>query len=262
VTVDTGPVSSRLLELQSMDSRIRETRDRIDGYGPLLEEVEAPALQLAEEVGVTEGRVRDLKLEERRLRLAAEEKAVRAQRLEERRKLVRTVREEAAVQAELGLLRGALDQEEQEVVNLLDQISRFEERLGRQHAAMEQARAAVEPRRDELLAERELARSEAASLERSREGIAAAIDPRYLRVYDHLARGGRRPAVALMTEDGACGSCFSVIPLQLQNDIRTRAPLVRCEACGLIVTSPGAAAESEVPDMEPADATGPPAARG
>lgn len=256
MTVDTGQVSSRLLELQTMDSRIRETRDRIAAFGPLLDKVEAPALQLAEEVGVTEGRVRDLMLEERRLRLAAEEKAVRVQRLEERLKLVRTVREEAAVQAELGLVRRALDQEEQEVVNLLDQISKFEERLGEQQAAMERERTAVDPRRDELLAERELARSEADSLERSREGIAAAVDPRYLRVYDHLARGGRRTAVAPMTEDGACGSCFSVIPLQLQNDIRTRAPLVRCEACGLIVTSPGASAEFEVPDLEAADAPG------
>jgi len=253
VTVESGAVSSRLLELQTMDARIRETRDRIEAYGPLLEEVEAPALELAEEAGVTEGRVRDLRLEERRLRLAAEDKTVRVQRLEERLKLVRTVREEAAVQAELGLMRRALDQEEQEVVNLLDQISRFEERLAGQRAAMEQARAAVDPRRDELLAERELARSEAATLERSRKAIAAAIDPRYLRVYDHLARGGRRSAVASMTEDGACGSCFSVIPLQLQNEIRTRAPLVRCEACGLIVTSPVAAVESEATEMEAAD---------
>ena len=256
MTVESGAVSSRLLELQTMDTRIRETRDRIEAYGPLLEEVEAPALELAEAAGVTDGRVRDLRLEERRLRLAAEDKAVRVQRLEERLKLVRTVREEAAVQAELGLMRRALDQEEQEVVNLLDQISRFEERLVEQRAAMEQARAAVGPRSDELLAERELARSEAASLERSREGIAAAVDPRYLRVYDHLARGGRRRAVACMTEDGACGSCFSVIPLQLQNEIRTRAPLVRCEACGLIVTSPGAAVESEAAEMEAADAPG------
>ena len=256
MTVDNGPVSSCLLELQTMDSRIRQTRDRIDAYGPLLEEVEAPALQLAEEVGVTEGRVRDLRLEERRLRLAAEEKAVRVQRLEERLKLVRTVREEAAVQAELGLVRRALDQEEQEVVNLLDQILRLEERLAEQQSAMERARTAVDPRRDELLAERELARSEAASLERSREGIAATIDSRYLRMYDHLARAGRRRAVAPMTEDGACGFCFSVIPLQLQNEIRTRAPLIRCEACGLIVTSPAATVESEVPEMEAADSPG------
>ena len=256
MTRDNGPVSSQLLELQIMDGRIRETRDRIDSYDPMLEGVEAPANRLAEEVGVTENRVRDLRLEERRLRLAAEEKRARVHRLEERLNLVRTVREEAAVQAELGLVRRALDQEEQEVVNLLDQLSRFEERLEGQRAGLEEARSAVGPRRTDLLAERELALAEVTSLEARREEFAAAIDPRYLSAYDHLARGGRRIAVSPMTEDGACGACFSVIPLQLQNEIRTRAPLIRCEACGVIVTAPTAAAASESPSLHGADARG------
>ena len=252
MTLDNGPISSRLLELQTMDREIRETRDRIDSYDPMLEAVEAPALRLAENVGVTETRVRDLRLEERRRRLAAEEKQARVQRLEDRLNLVRTVREEAAVQAELGLVRRALDQEEQEVVNLLDQISRFEGRLEDQQTEMEEARSAVEPRRDELLAERELALGEVAALETRRQEFAVAIDARYLGAYDNLARGGRRIAVAPMTEDGACGACFSVIPLQLQNEIRTRAPLLRCEACGVIVTAPAAPAES--PSLHGADA--------
>ncbi len=254
MTRDNGPISSQLLELQTMDRRIRETRDRIDSYDPLLEEVEAPAVRLDEDVGVTENRVRDLRLEERRLRLAAEEKRARVHRLEERLNLVRTVREEAAVQAELGLVRRALDQEEQEVVNLLDQISRFEERLENQRGELEEARSAVGPRRNELLAERELALAEVTSLEAQRDEFAAAIDPRYLRAYEHLAQGGRRIAVSPMTEDGACGACFSVIPLQLQNEIRTRAPLIRCEACGVIVTAPAAAAEAESPSLHGADA--------
>lgn len=253
MTRDNGPISSRLLELQTMDRRIRETRDRIDSYDPMLEEVEAPANRLADEVGVTENRVRDLRLEERRLRLAAEEKRARVHRLEERLNLVRTVREEAAVQAELGLVRRAVDQEEQEVVNLLDQISRLEERLDQQRAELEEARSAVGPRRTELLAERELALAEATSLEAQREEFAAAIDPRYLRAYDHLAQGGRRIAVSPMTEDGACGACFSVIPLQLQNEIRMRAPLIRCETCGVIVTAPAAAAETGSPSLHGAE---------
>lgn len=258
MTVENAAVSGRLLELQAADSEIRETRDQVDAYGPELAGIEGPALRLAEEVGVTEGRIRDLRLEERRLRRAAEEKAARVHRLEGRLKLVRTVREEAAVQAELGLLRRALDQEENEVVNLLDQISRFEDRLAEQREAMEQARDGVGPRRSELLEEQAAARSKVASLERRREGIAATIDPRHLRVYDHLARGGRRIAVTRMTEDGACGSCFSVIPLQLQNEIRTRAPLARCEACGLIVTAPASSVETGASGTE---AAAPPGAR-
>lgn len=255
MTSEDGPVSSRLLELQTMDRRIRETRDRIESYDPRLEEVEAPALRLAEDVSRTEGRVRDLRLEERRLSLAADEKRGRLERLQERLNLVRNVAQEAAVQAELGLVRRALDQEETEVVNLLDQISRFEERLEDQRSELEEARSGVGPRREELMAERETALAEVASLEARREEFAVAIDPRYLRAYEHLAQGGRRVAVAPMTEDGACSACFSVIPLQLQNEIRTRAPLIRCEACGVIVTGPASSTESGPAPLHGADAS-------
>ena len=242
MTVETGPVSSRLLELQTIDQQIRTVRDRIDAFAPQLEEAEESAQRLEQEVAVTETKVRDLRLEERRLRLAAEEKRLRVARLEERLNLVRTVREEAAVQAELGLVRRALDQEEQEVISMLDQVNRFEERLDGQRAELDEARSDLAPRRDELLAEQDTVRSEATSLESRRDLFAEDIDRRFLMVYENLIRGGRRVAVARMTQDGACGSCFSLIPLQIQNEIRATAPLVRCEACGVIVTAPPPAA--------------------
>lgn len=244
MTVETDHVSSRLLELQNLDQEIRSIRDRIEAFQPKLDAVEEPAMRLEEEVAATETRVRDLRLEERRLRLAAEEKRLRLQRLEERLNMVRNVREEAAVQAELGLVRRALDQEEQEVVSLLDQISRFEERLDQYRTALDEAREAVAPRREEIVAERDAVQSEMASLESRRDVFAKEIEQRYLVVYENLMRSGRTVAVAPMTDDGACGSCFSLIPLQLQNEIRSTAPVVRCEACGVIVTAPEAVGDA------------------
>ncbi len=41
-----------------------------------------------------------------------------------------------------------------------------------------------------------------------------------------------------MTEDGACGSCYSLIPLQVQHEVRNVSRLVLCESCGVIVTAP------------------------
>lgn len=238
MTVETGQISSRLLELQTIDDKIREARERIQSFDPMLEAAEEPAHSLKQDVETTSNRVRELHLEERRSRLAANEKRQRMRRLEDRLNLVRTVREEAAVQAELGLLRRALDQEEFDVVSLLDQIAKFEERLATQRKALADARSAVEPRRNEILAQQEAARAELASMELERDLFASGIDSRYLSVYDKLARSRRRSAVTRMTGNGACGVCFSLIPLQLQHEIRTTAPLIRCEACGAIVTAP------------------------
>ena len=195
-------------------------------------------LRLEAEHDTTAKRLQEMKLDERRLELAVEEKRARVQRLEERLNQVRNVREEAAVQAELGLVRRALESEEQEVVSLLDQVGRFEDRLEEQRRSMEAEKAAVEPRKRELFSAREAAESELGTLRAERETFATGIDDRYRRVYDNLIKGGRRVAVAPMTEDGACGACFSVIPLQVQHEIRGVARLVLCESCGVIVTAP------------------------
>lgn len=234
----TDPVSNRLLELQTVDGRIRDARDRIASFGERLEEVEAAAEGAEKEADTTAQRVQELRLEERRLLRSIEEKRLRMERLEERLKSVRTVREEAAVQAELGIVRRALDSEEQDVVNLMDQIARLEDRLAGQREAVDEARAAVEPRKVELTAERTTLESGLDKLAHRREELASTIDPDCRRVYDKLTQGGRRTAVSPMTEDGACGVCYSMIPLQIQNEIRASAPLIRCEACGVIVTAP------------------------
>ena len=237
MTVETGQISSQLLELQTIDNRIQEARRWVESFDPMLKAVDEPARNLEQEVEVTSNRVRELHLEERRSRLAADEKRLRVQRLEERLNLVRTVREEAAVQAELGLVRRTLDQEESDVMSLLDQLTKFEERLATQRESLEEAQSVVEPKRNEILVQQEAARTELASMELEHDLSAAGIDPHYLSVYNSLARTGRC-AVTRMTTDGACGVCYSLIPLQLQNEIRNTGPLINCEACGVIVTAP------------------------
>ena len=52
-----------------------------------------------------------------------------------------------------------------------------------------------------------------------------------------LENAPARP-VAELTVDGACGHCFSMVPLQEQNEIRHGEQLIRCEACGVILAAP------------------------
>ncbi len=254
---DETSVSIRLLELQTTDQGIQDVRRRVDSFGPVLEKAEGSVLRLTKEAEATSLRTQELHGEESRLRRAAEEKRARVHRLEDRLNLVRTVREEAAVQTELGMLRRALDSEEREVISHLDQIRKLEERLADQLENLDEARSVFERRKKELLAEQENGRAELASLELQRGHLATEINPRYRRVYDNLIRSGRRVAVASMTEDGACGACFSIIPLQIQNEIRTSCPLVLCEACGVIITAPLASVEDDAVAEIPGEAETP-----
>jgi predicted nucleic acid-binding Zn-ribbon protein len=227
-----------LKELQKLDTRIQEARKRIVDFDPLLEEVEEPALILESELGTTRNRLKEMQLEERRIQRSTEERQDRLQRLEERLGSVRNLREEAAVSAELDMVRRALQGDEQETLSLLDQIRKGEERLAELETAHAEAAELVGPKREELLAERERVKSDLEGLEREREAFAGGMDPEELRIYNAIRARGSRAAVAELTEDGACSNCFGVVPLQNQNEIRHGEALIRCDACGVILAAP------------------------
>lgn len=213
--------------------------------------MEEPALVLESELNTTKSRIQEMKLEERRLEMSAEEKGARVKRLEERLGSVRNLREEAAVSTELELVKRALQSDEQEAMTLLDQLRKLQDRLEVVAAANAEAQALVEPARAALMEKRDEAKAALDALEAERAAFVADIDAGELRMYDAIRKGGSRAAVAELTEDGACGNCFGMVPLQLQNEIRHAAGLIRCEACGVILAAPDPNAPKE---EEPAPA--------
>lgn len=227
-----------LKELQRLDNRIHDARQRIHDFDPMFEEVEEPALILESELETSRNRLKEMKLEERRLELSSEEKRERVKKLEERLGGVRNLREEAAVSAELEMVKRGLQNDEQEALTLIDQVRKGEERVSELEAAFAEASELVEPKRKELLAEREEAKKDLDLLEKKRESFAAQIADEELRIYEAIRGKGQRAAVAELTEDGACGNCFGIVPLQHQNEIRHGDSLIRCEGCGVILAAP------------------------
>jgi len=230
-----------LKELQHLDIRIQEAHQRLRDFDPLLAEVEEPALALASEATAARTRLQEMKAEERRLEIATEEKRARVKRLDERLTGVRNLREEAAVSAELDMVKRGLQNDEQEAYTLIDQIRKLDGRLGELEATLKTAQEEVQPRMQGLIEERESAKSSVAALEAERAAFAKRVDARELRLYESIRSGGRRLAVAELTEDGACGNCYGVVPLQLQNEVRHGRSIIRCEGCGVILAAPSAA---------------------
>ena len=227
-----------LKELQKLDLRLQEAKKRIVAFDPLLEEVEEPALILESDLGTTRRQLQEMKLEERRRELATEEKRDRQKRLEERLGSVRNLREEAAVSAELEMVKRALQNDEQEGLTLMDQLRKMEERHAELETAFAEATEIVGPKRDELLAQRSEAAKELEAMQAERASFVAEMDASELKVYDAIRSGGRAIAVSPLTADGACGHCFGMVPLQLRTEIAPSEGLIRCESCGVILTAP------------------------
>ena len=87
---------------------------------------------------------------------------------------MRNLREEAAVSAELEMVKRALQNDEQEAFALLDHVRKGEERLAELEAAFAEASELVEPRRDELIAKKDAARRNWPRSERSARALLVA----------------------------------------------------------------------------------------
>lgn len=234
----TEEISGSLEELQTIDLQLEDLRGRVAEYGPLLAEVEEPAIVLEQEVVTLKARLQELTLEERRLEHSADDRRVRSKTIQERLKSVRNLREESAVRAEMDLLKMALEGDEQEALTLLDQIRKMELRHDELREALDEARSSVEPRRLELLQEQKNALKDYAALQEKRKAYTSRVPLQDLQNYERIRSGGRSVAVAPLTADGACGHCFGMVPLQIQNEVRKGALNIACEACGVLL-SPG-----------------------
>ncbi len=234
----TEETSESLLDLQKLDLEISASGGLMEGFEERLEVVAEPYEKLEREATALQKRLKELNLDERRVELAATEKRARLDKLQERMTQVRNLREEAAVHAELDLVRRAVEADEQEGLSLLDLIRRTDERLVEVSAELEAAKTALEPQRQEILTERGAAQAKLDALESRRNAFAANVSADELRIYDHIRSGKREVAVSPMTPDGACGHCYAMVPLQVQNELRSGARLVRCEGCGVILAAP------------------------
>ncbi|HEX7120017.1 MAG TPA: hypothetical protein VF212_14585 [Longimicrobiales bacterium] len=225
-----------LSELQELDDEIAGIEAKLNAFEPRLEEVDAPVVALEREFEAGRKRLEELRDASRRLNRAAEDKRDRLKRTEERLERVRNAREEAAIRTELHLIRTAVDADEAEAIQVMEEITRTELKQDELERKLGQAREERAPKRAELLEARGELERELAVLRDRRENKRVRLDPTVSRLYERVRAGKTRVVITSLTADGACGHCFGVIPLQQQSEIRQANSLVRCEACGVILT--------------------------
>ena len=228
-------VHETLLRLQELDKDIREAESRLAAYEPELERLDAPVLELEKEIGSVRTRLEAAQTEIRRLERGAQDKRARQKKYEERLERVRNAREEAAARTELDLIRKAADADEREALQLMDERMRMELRLDELEQKLEEVRSELGPQKQELLDTRAGVQGELDALRTERQSQTGDMDSGTRRIYEQVKGGRTKIVLAALTEDGACGNCYSMVPIQKQTEIRKADHLIRCEACGVIL---------------------------
>jgi predicted nucleic acid-binding Zn-ribbon protein len=224
-----------LLNLQGLDERMEEARERVRRFGPELEELEAPVQAVEREVEALRQRLVEMRAEVRRLERGADDKRAQLRKYQERLDRVRNAREEAAARTEIDLVRRAVEADETDALDLMDQVKRQELKLDELEKKLVKMRAESAPQREELERGRDEAQGALEVLAERRQEQVEGMSRDAVRLYERVRAGKTRVTLARLMPDGACGHCFSMIPIQEQRQVRQREGLQRCEACGVIL---------------------------
>jgi uncharacterized protein len=227
-----------LLALQELDDQIARAETRVREFTPQFEALEAPVAGAQRELDTARVRLEELRTEQHRLQRNAQQKQERLAVVHERMTRVRTSREEAAVKAETDLVRRALDADTDDLKDTSEQATRTDLKVDELQKQLDRAIADIAARRDELTAELAEAETELELLRQQRDNAATRLDQPSLRLYERVRSGKSRRALAPLTDEGACGSCFNILPVQEQSQVRSGQALHRCELCGVILYAP------------------------
>lgn len=233
----TNTTMGSLREVQILDKRIGEIKAALAVFDDRLAETEETALAFESKLSKLTGRLAQMNADARQLERSADDKRARTTKMNQRLNRVSNLREEAAVQTELGLIKRAIEGDEQEALQLIEQIYKSELASQELEASAQEARTKVVPEQEELIAQRQDFTRRMEMFQGRRTNILQYVGNAERRVYDAFHKSARGIVVAPLLEDGACGHCFGVIPLQLQNEIRRGEGLTRCENCGVMLTT-------------------------
>jgi predicted nucleic acid-binding Zn-ribbon protein len=223
-----------LLDLQEKDNAVRHAEGRLEALRPQIDSLDA-ALSEAD-AALSKARENAELAEERRVELEGRIESYRVMQERRRQRLewVSGAKEASAIMAELDLARSVLAKEEAEWIRSADRVQEAEKLVAEAQAVIEQVKETQAPQRDELAAataeiEREI---EAATV--IRDQAAGQIQPRMLELYRRILKG-RAPQALYPLRGGACGHCFTAVPLHRRQQIENGEAVEACEACGVLV---------------------------
>ena len=224
-----------LIALQEIDAEIDRAEAVVASFAPKLQELNQPIEAAERDMETAGAKLDDLRAQVQRLETNAQQKRERLQSYEDRLAKARTSREEAALRAEIDLVRKALEADQVDIKQISEQATRADLKLDDIMRNADKLRVDTAPQRDELLLARSQAEEMVRQLRDRRENQAIRLDPQSRRLYERLRSGRSRTVLAPLTAEGACGACFNILPVQEQAVVRQAKALHRCEACGVIL---------------------------
>ncbi len=223
-----------LLELQEKDKAVMQIEDDIRSVEPVIQELDAECAKVEAQVAAARKRVEEADVRRGELESKIESYRVMQERRRQRLEWVRGAKEASAIMAELDLARGVLAKEEAEWLRSADKVQEAERITAEAEQALEQLKVAQAPKREELAAKRAECEDRLTAARRDRTETAKQVKENLREMYERI-RQGRAPLVLYPLQGGACGYCYTAVPLNRRQKILNGQAVEACEACGVLI---------------------------
>lgn len=182
-----------------------------------------------------DGELQRARAEARASERALDEKRDTLDRLRTRVNSVQNERQYSAASLEFDLVRQDLRKLEDLVINKLQAVEELEGQHKELSSELEAARTDAGPRGEEITARVKELQDELAIVRDKRNNLTIRIDSSALSLYERIAAGRSRIALAPLTDEGVCGNCFTSVTIQQEMQIKGMNTLICCEGCGVIL---------------------------
>lgn len=225
----------KLLELQEVDTRLREKKHRLEEIPDEIKSLDSMLVEERSRENQVKEQLKTAKVKRRETEVLIEQLESRLQKYQNQVLEVKTNEEYTALLHEIDGVKKDIREYEDEVLRYMETVEDAEREVVLVEKALSEANERFEANTRILDKEREQIQSEIAELEARRDSIAATIAGRPLQRYERVRAAIPVHPIVEVTEGGFCGGCFAQITLQRQAEIRNSSTLLSCENCGRIV---------------------------
>jgi predicted nucleic acid-binding Zn-ribbon protein len=194
----------------------------------------------AAEAQLTAARRRVEEADNRRAELEGKIEGYRVMQERRRQRLewVRGAKEASTLMAELDLARSVLAREEADWIRSSDKVQEEQRNAAEAEKQLEELRVEQAPRREAIAAMQHELDDELARAQTARAAAAKGVQRELLDRYERILRG-KAPLALYALRNGACGQCYTAMPLHRRQKLLNGEGVEPCEACGVLVYDPG-----------------------
>ncbi len=223
-----------LVELQCLDTQILRIERELESIPQELKKMDDAFEEKKSNLKRSEDALKALQMKRKEKELDLETREGSIKKFQSQLNQVKTNKEYAALEGEIGRARADNSLIEEEILKIFDQMDAENQKISKEKEFLKTEEVKLTEQKKKFNEEVSRIKAEAEGLNAQRALLAGKIDKAILAKYDRIVRSKDGLAVVPVAGD-SCQGCFRILPSQVIHEIRTKKELVCCGSCARIL---------------------------